>query len=111
LAVLQTEHWAHHKFGSIWHPLSQTKNWPLHLERMWVKFRRTKHHRFFFLFANSRLLLGAVKTLRVLGSSDPWTPCLTAHNPEPSRGAGPHFYTAVSLFSLPFRTISSWSEQ
>lgn len=49
LAPVADRHRADHEFDSVWHPLSQTESWPLNQKRIWVKFRRTTHHRFFFL--------------------------------------------------------------
>lgn len=48
LAPVTDRHRADHEFDSVWHPLSQTESWPLNQKRIWVKFRRTTHHRFFF---------------------------------------------------------------
>lgn len=43
-------HWTNHEFDSVGHPLSPIESWLLSQERIWVKFRRTRHHRYMYFF-------------------------------------------------------------
>lgn len=111
LASVIGRHWADHEFDSVWHPLSQTESQPLNQERIWVKFRRTKHHNFFFLSAKARPLLGAMGNLRVefIWSVDSLTNCTQSKAKQ--RGWPLFLYSSVLILSCPLGQYPAWSEQ